>query len=108
MGLHPAWQSKLADMIAEARKEKGLHFIIETHSDHIINKLRYLVASGNLESSDVVIQFFDRNCNSGTPGTTEISISENGELSMDIPTGFSDNTDLETLGMFTLRKIGKN
>lgn len=108
MGMHPSWQSKIADMIAEARKEKGLHFIIETHSDHIINKLRYLVASGNLDSSDVVIQYFDRGCKPGSPGTTEIRISDNGDLSTDIPTGFSDNTDLETLGMFSLRKMGKN
>jgi AAA15 family ATPase/GTPase len=106
-GLHPSWQSKLADMIADAKNEKGLHFIIETHSDNIINKIRYLVASGQLSPNDVVIQYFD-NSRNGSPVSTEIVICENGELSREIPSGFADEDDFKTMGLFGLKKFGRN
>jgi hypothetical protein len=106
-GLHPSWQSKIADMVADARNEKGLHFIIETHSDNIINKIRYLVASGHLSAKDVIIHYFDNSSN-GSPKPSEIFICENGELSKEIPSGFADEEDFKTMGLFGLKKFGRN
>jgi AAA15 family ATPase/GTPase len=106
-GLHPSWQSKIADMVADAKNEKGLHFIIETHSDNIINKIRYLVASGQLAANDVIIQYFD-NSDNASPKPSEIFICENGELSKEIPSGFADEDDFKTMGLFGLKKFGRN
>ena len=46
--LHPAVQSKIADLIA-ACALSGRQIIVETHSEHLINRLRLLVAQGALD-----------------------------------------------------------
>ena len=45
--LHPALQSKLADLIYEVNKKYDLRFIIETHSEYIIRKSQVIVAESN-------------------------------------------------------------
>jgi predicted ATP-dependent endonuclease of OLD family len=45
--LHPALQSKLADLIYEVNKKYDLRFIIETHSEYIIRKSQVIVAEAN-------------------------------------------------------------
>lgn len=41
--LHPAFQSKLADMFASA-SEYNIHFIVETHSEYLVRRSQVLVA----------------------------------------------------------------
>ncbi len=41
--LHPALQSKLADLVYEVNKKFGLRFIIETHSEYLIRKTQVIV-----------------------------------------------------------------
>lgn len=54
--LHPALQSKLADLFYEAYKEYNIHFIIETHSEYLIRKSQVLVSKmgfiSNVESNE--------------------------------------------------------
>ena len=45
--LHPAIQSKLAEMIYEVNVEFGIRFIIETHSEYLIRRTQVLVAGFN-------------------------------------------------------------
>lgn len=45
--LHPALQSKLADMFFEAYEKYNIHFIIETHSEYLIRRTQVLVAKAN-------------------------------------------------------------
>ena len=45
--LHPAIQSKLADMVYEVNEEFGIRFIIETHSEYLIRRTQVLVAGFN-------------------------------------------------------------
>lgn len=47
--LHPAIQSKLADMIYEVNTEFGIRFIIETHSEYLIRRTQVLVAGFNYD-----------------------------------------------------------
>lgn len=47
--LHPAIQSKLAEMIYEVSVEYGIHFIIETHSEYLIRRTQVMVAGFNFE-----------------------------------------------------------
>lgn len=50
--LHPAVQSKLADLLFQINKEFGLKFIIETHSEYLIRRTQVLVAEMNIENED--------------------------------------------------------
>ncbi|MGE5419515.1 MAG: AAA family ATPase [Chloroflexota bacterium] len=107
-GLHPSWQSKLADMFADAKKEFGLHFVIETHSEYIINKLQYLVATGKLSKDDVLIYYLDNRSKDGSPKPVEITLDKSGNLSQDIPGGFLDEEDCRSLGLFRLKRVSRN
>ena len=42
--LHPALQSKLAELVYNIKKEYGVRFVIETHSEYIIRKTQVIVA----------------------------------------------------------------
>lgn len=107
-GLHPSWQSKLPDMFADARKKFNLNFIIETHSEYVINKLQYLVATGKLNKDDVVIYYLDSRCQNASPRIVEIGMDDKGNLSKDIPGAFLDEDDRRALGLFRLRRVSKN
>lgn len=63
--LHPRAQAELGSVIVEARNSnkrsdrRGI-FVIETHSDYIIDRIRILVSEGVLPRDDVTIVFFER------------------------------------------------
>lgn len=42
--MHPAFQSKLADLFFEVNKEYGFNFIVETHSEYVVRKTQVIVA----------------------------------------------------------------
>lgn len=58
--LHPKGQAALgtffAKMVANAKKE----FVIETHSDYLLDRVRLEVAKGTLRPADVGILFFEK------------------------------------------------
>lgn len=64
--LHPAHQALLADAFVggtnTSKSEAGnrpVHFLIETHSETLINRLGELVAGGQLAANDVHIVIFE-------------------------------------------------
>ncbi len=88
--LHPKSQARLAEFFAFVART-GRQIIIETHSEHLISKLRYCVYNKQIESSQVVIQYRQ-------PDKFEkIEILPNGRLLNEIgehsfPHGFFDAT----------------
>ena len=56
--LHPRAQSAFGSLISELSK-KGKRFIIETHSDFILERLKYEIERGAISNEDVGILFFD-------------------------------------------------
>ena len=55
--LHPALQSKLADLVNTVNKDFRVRFIIETHSEYLIRKTQVLVAAANKSIDHVEIPF---------------------------------------------------
>ena len=53
--IHPSAQAKLVEMMADSKHA----FVIETHSDHIIDWFRILVMEKKLAHSDVAIIYFE-------------------------------------------------
>ena len=51
--LHPEVQAQLADYFVRVARERELRFIVETHSEYLINRLRILVADGTIPEEDV-------------------------------------------------------
>jgi predicted ATPase len=62
--LHPAHQAKLADALLRALKsDKAIRrasplFIVETHSEALINRLGELIEMGDLKAEDVQVIVF--------------------------------------------------
>ncbi len=58
--LHPRGQAELATLFARfARAPSNSRFVIETHSDYIIDRLRILVRKKTLKPDDVSIIYFE-------------------------------------------------
>lgn len=62
--LHPRGQAELSDLFAKSFKQNNNRFLIETHSDFILNRFGYLVRKGKLDPDDVSILFFEPKRNS--------------------------------------------
>lgn len=88
--LHPRGQSTIGRMIAYAA-QSGVQFLIETHSDHVINGIRVAVKKQQIHRQNVKIFHFDRITDGREQYSEvrEILIDKNGELS-DYPPGFLD------------------
>lgn len=83
--LHPKAQANLMEMICEFAI-KGIQFMIETHSEHIVNSARLysLQEEKPITNENISIHFFDEYFN-----VYEIKIEKNG-LIRNWPTGFFD------------------
>lgn len=57
--LHPMAQSIIGKFIGWLAKFGGVQFFVESHSEHIINSFRVMVAQEVLSAGDVNIEFFD-------------------------------------------------
>jgi AAA15 family ATPase/GTPase len=113
--LHPALQSKLADMFAEAIKKFKIQIIVETHSEYLIRKLQYLVAtnSSDIMPSDVLIYYFNQSFQSqGQNGVFQkvdvIRIDQFGRLSQEFGSGFFDEADRIAMELFMLSHSQSN
>ncbi|QYF93574.1 AAA family ATPase [Massilia sp. PAMC28688] len=86
--LHPSFQAKLADVFAASVTGEGEtpHLVIETHSNHIVNRLGQLISEGKLRHEDVQILIFEKNGDSNSSIRTA-GFDEEGYL-QNWPTGF--------------------
>ena len=85
--LHPRAQASLAVLFAESWRKNKNRFLIETHSDHIVDRIRILVRKGLLKADDVSILYFEPNRNSVV--IHHISMDGNGNL-QHAPAGYRD------------------
>jgi hypothetical protein len=94
--LHPAHQALLADALADSPSLSGVkgarksrtHFIVETHSESLVNRLGELISLGRLSPDDVQIILFEPDPEACRH--TEVRIARfglSGEL-IDWPYGF--------------------
>ncbi len=90
--LHPAYQARLADVFANSvtkrgRQKSDVTFVIETHSEALINRLGQLIFEKRLKSSDVVIYLFHRLAKTDSTSISKASFNDSGVL-LDWPLGF--------------------
>ena len=57
--LHPRAQAELAGFFVESYRRHGNRFLIETHSDQIIDRFRIAVRNNKLQADDVSILYFE-------------------------------------------------
>jgi predicted ATPase len=76
--LHPSSQALIADYLSERIDRR--QYVIETHSEYLINRLRLLVAKGVLKEDDVKIYYCSNVSGSGQKGVTEVRVRRDGVL----------------------------
>lgn len=98
--LHPRGQAELASFVARVSKEFGVRFVIETHSDYFVNRLRVEAkAASVIRHDDLSLLYFER-----TGLNTEIlplPLDERGNFRV-VPEGYRTfflEEDLRVLGM---------
>lgn len=87
--LHPAMQLKLADFLL-ACSRSGQQIIVETHSEHLVNRLRRRVADDDTNTLSRSIGLLFAEQKNGVSQYRATTISENGGLSQGWPEGFLD------------------
>jgi len=102
--LHPSFQSKLAEMLAEATQLFGVQFIIETHSEYFIRKLQYLTAKKMIKPEDTALYYLHhpKHIPEGEQQVKRIVIREDGRLSSDFGPGFLDEATNLMMDIFKL------
>ncbi|MCI5188931.1 MAG: hypothetical protein D3905_03835, partial [Candidatus Electrothrix sp. AS4_5] len=98
--LHPKAQAQLGVFFAFIAS-KGIQLIVETHCEHLINKISYQVYEDEISSDDVVIHY--------KPDVDQdfetILIDQNGEFNdvdgkvVSFPSGFFDATLADLMKM---------
>ena len=97
--LHPALQSKLADLFYQAALTFGLRFIIETHSEYIIRKSQLIhLQQVNKDNNIFSVYYFDKN------GPYEMKYLNDGSFNIPFGEGFLDVVDDIALEIFLNKK----
>lgn len=89
--IHPDGQAKLMELICKAAKA-GIQFIIETHSDHIINGLLVATMNNIITPGDSKVYFFDRDISSHSTMSIHLPILSGGKIKKP-PIGFFDRLE---------------
>lgn len=96
--LHPKAQAKIADFFVFLQNA-GIQIILETHSEHLINKFRYNVYKNNLSHNDIIIYYKQ----TIKEKFQQININKNAHFvdidnrQIEFPSGFFDSTLSELL-----------
>ena len=95
--LNPKLQSTLADLFVEMAKTDH-RVIVETHSEHLLLRLRRLIAKGAIEHSKVAVYFVEQR--DGESKIREIKLGDNGSIEREEwPVGFFDDSLKESLAL---------
>lgn len=57
--LHPRAQGGLAELMAEVARDRGVQFLVETHSEHLFRRLQTLMADEVMRPNDCALYFVD-------------------------------------------------
>lgn len=89
--LHPAAQALIGEMCAIAA-ENGVQFILETHSDHVLNGVRVAAKQEKIKPENIAVYFFERVEGSLITDPVRVWIDENGRMD-NRPINFFDETN---------------
>lgn len=104
--LHPKAQALLGDLFISSVTDLNRNLIIETHSEHILARVRRRIAEEVIDKDKVAIYYFDPTEN-GT-SIKEVVINENGQY-VSFPNGFFEESILEAFEhLKAIKNNGKN
>lgn len=100
--LHPAAHGNLAERFAMSTIELNKRYLIETHSQNFVLRLRRLVAEGKLDKDNLAIYYVDYDEEKGESNLKRINVDRNGNVDYWPKNVFSETLD-ETIAIRTVQ-----
>ncbi|WP_162140734.1 AAA family ATPase [Arenimonas oryziterrae] len=94
--LHPSSQALLGNYFSSRSKKR--QYVVETHSEYLINRLRLLVARNELQESDVVIYYCGSETTQNPSGVSKVTMKRDGTLS-GMPKEFFSTYSVDTFNL---------
>ncbi len=92
--LHPKIQATLGDYFSKQVNNTDKQYIVETHSEYLINRMRLLIVKGELKPEDVKLYYME---NDGIKTTTyAIELTTDGQIK-NAPQGFFDTYEMDVM-----------
>jgi hypothetical protein len=107
--LHPLAQSTLAELLTTISRERGVQFIIETHSEHLFRRMQTLLAKQEIAPEQCNMYFVEKE--NGESKIRRLQADEMGRISNWPEKFFGDaigETRQQTQLMFERLKAAKN
>jgi predicted ATPase len=107
--LHPLAQSILAELLTTISKERGVQFIIETHSEHLFRRMQTLLAKQEIAPGQCAMYFVEKE--NGEAKIRSLQADEMGRISNWPEKFFGDaigETRVQTELMFQRLKEARN
>ena len=86
--LHPKAQAELSSLLIEIHKTMGHSFVIETHSDYMVDRARIEIGKGNIKPEDVSLIYLEPIGNKVE--VHNVSFDENSNMKGIVPKGYQD------------------
>lgn len=100
--LHPKGQAAFGDFIYKSCIEENKNFVIETHSDYLIDRFRIRLSKSTENESDLSTQILFFSKDSSGNKVTQIKIESDGKFGSDIPKKYRDFFIKEQLNLLDI------
>ncbi|MGM9510974.1 DUF3696 domain-containing protein [Larkinella sp. GY13] len=92
--LHPKIQAIFGNYLSNQIKKSGKQYIIETHSEYLLNRIRLLLVTGELKPEDVKVYYFE---NDGIKSTVhDVEFTTSGAVK-NAPDGFFETYEMDVM-----------
>ncbi len=108
LNLHPALQSKLADLFLDVHQRFNIDFLIETHSEYILRRSQVIVAENEFEvapnENPFCVHYFPKD---PQQMPYKLEYQEDGSFNRNFGDGFFDEASSSTLELLKLKRQKK-
>ncbi len=94
--LHPSVQADFAEYLVSQTKKNQKQYIVETHSEYIINRLRLLISKGEIKEDEIKVYFFENN--GIETKTYSVQLKKNGQI-VGAPDSFFETYETDVLSI---------
>jgi len=93
--LHPSVQADLGNYLVKQVKERNKNYIVETHSEYLLNRIRLLIVNGEIQPEDVAVYYFENSIKNGSVAH-RIEFTKQGQI-LNAPKGFFETYMIDTM-----------
>jgi len=93
--LHPSVQANLGDYLVKQVKERNKNYIVETHSEYLLNRMRLLIVKGEIQPEEVAVYYFENSIKDGSIAH-RIEFTKDGQI-LNAPKGFFETYMIDTM-----------